>query len=341
MKALVTGGAGYIGSTIASALLDAGHTPVILDSLVTGRRAFTDGRIFYHGDVADGDLVDAVFADHPDIGLAIHCAALIVVPESVAQPLRYYRENVAKTVNLLEHLTRNDCRRVLFSSSAAIYAPGADFSVDEHAAIAPMSPYAQTKAMVDGILADCAAAGELRAISLRYFNPVGADPAMRTGLQKLNPTHVLGRIIEAWESGGVFQITGTDWPTPDGTGIRDYIHVWDLAAAHVAAADRFDSILGPDGPGYAAINLGTGSGTTVRQLLDLFVSVVGEPVRSVAAGRRPGDSAGVFARVGRSRSLLDWRAELSVADGIRDALTWRERLRAQPSPAAYTRSPST
>jgi UDP-glucose 4-epimerase len=328
MKVLITGGAGFIGSTIASAVIDHGGVPVILDSLVTGRESFTEGRIFYRGDIADGALLDRVFAEHPDIESVVHCAALIIVPESVSQPLRYYRENVGKTIDLLGHLERNGCRRVLFSSSAAMYAAGRDFTVDEDSELDPGSPYAATKTMVDRILAD-AAAGEsgLRAVSLRYFNPVGADPKMRTGLQLLNPSHVLGKMVEAWEKGEVFRITGTDWPTADGTGIRDYIHVWDLAQAHVAALTRFDQLVG--GPGranHAVINLGTGKGVTVRQLAEAFGAVTGTPLRTEDAPSRPGDVVGAYTRCDRSAALLDWRAKYELEDGIRHALEWRRRL---------------
>lgn len=326
MKVLITGGAGFIGSTVGSAMADRGIEPVILDNLVTGRRAFAEGRPFYEGDIADGDLVDRVFAEHPDIHAVVHCAALIVVPESVSQPLRYYRENVSKTVALLEHLIRNGCRRLLFSSSASIYAPGEDFTVDEHSAVAPESPYARTKAMIEQILADTCATGALDAISLRYFNPVGADPKMRTGLQIREPSHALGKMITAWEAGETFRVTGVDWPTRDGTGIRDYIHVWDLARAHVEAVRRFDQAVGAsEQPHYQVINLGTGDGTTVRELLTAFNSVVGKELASEDAPARPGDVVGAYTRTGRSRELLGWQAELTVADGIRHALEWRAR----------------
>lgn len=321
MKVLVTGGAGYIGSTVCSALLDRGIQPVILDNLVTGREQFTEGRVFYRGDIADGALVDEIFAAHPEIGVVIHCAALIVVPESVDNPLRYYRENVSKTVDLLEHLRRNGCERVIFSSSASMYRPGQGFAVDESAAIEPTSPYARTKFMVEGILGDVAGAGQLRAISLRYFNPIGADPKMRTGLQTRNPSHALGRMIVAWEAGETFTITGVDWPTRDGTGIRDYIHVWDLALAHVQAVVRFDEIL-PEA-GYQAINLGTGNGTTVRELVAAFNAVIGGELPVAEAPPRLGDAAGAFTRSSRAATLLEWEAELSIEDGIRHSLEWR------------------
>lgn len=337
MKVLVTGGAGYIGSTVCSALLDRGIQPVILDSLVTGRAAFAEGRVFYQGDIADGGLVDEIFEAHPDIEATIHCAALIVVPESVDNPLKYYRENVSKTVDLLEHLRRNGCERVLFSSSASIYRPNEDFTVDEDSAIDPKSPYARTKAMVEGILEDTATAGEVRAISLRYFNPIGADPKMRTGLQTRNPSHALGKMIVAWEAEETFTVTGVDWPTRDGTGIRDYIHVWDLALAHVQAVVRFDEVLPPDGKsGYEAINLGTGNGTTVRELVSAFNAVVGGQLPVAEAPPRLGDGVGAFTRSTRAATRLEWRAEHSVEDGIRHSLEWRaldnERAAQTPQP---------
>jgi len=318
MKVLITGGAGYIGSTIASACSDAGITPVILDSLVTGRREFAPQGAFYQGDIADGALIDRIFAEHPGIGAVIHCAALVVVPDSVADPVRYYRANVCGTLELAAHLLRNGCGRLIFSSSAAIYRAGADFSVDEDSPIDPQSPYARTKAVGEAMLADIAASQPLRVLSLRYFNPIGADPKMRTGLQARRPTHALGKLIQAYEQGVPFQITGTDWPTRDGSGLRDYIHVWDLAAAHVAALTRFDDMPGP----VTVINLGSGTGTTVRELLAAFNRVASHPVQAREAGPRPGDVAGVYTRVGRAERLLGWRAQYDVSEGIRHSLQW-------------------
>ncbi|ASW54197.1 UDP-glucose 4-epimerase GalE [Plantactinospora sp. KBS50] len=329
MKVLIAGGAGYIGSTVASACLDAGIRPVILDNLSTGRPEFVRDRTWYHGDIADGVLLDRIFTEHPDIEAVLHAAALVAVPESVDQPLRYYRENIGKSIDLVGHLLRNGCRRLLFSSSAAIYAPGPDLTVDEHSPIRPASPYARTKAMLEQILADTAAATGLRAVSLRYFNPIGADPRLRSGLANARPSHALGRLIEAWNTGTEFLITGPDWPTRDGSGIRDYVHVWDLARAHVRALLRFDDILpagdartaAPTG-GTLAVNLGTGRGTTVRELVAAFRSVVEDPPPVRDAPRRPGDQAGCHTRTDRARDLLGWRPELSLAEGIRDALRW-------------------
>jgi UDP-glucose 4-epimerase len=318
MKVLITGGAGYIGSTIGSACCDTGIEPVILDSLVTGRREFAADRQFYEGDIADGPLIDRIFAEHPDIHAVIHCAALIVVPDSVADPIGYYRANVAKSLGFAAHLVRNGCGRLIFSSSSAIYRVGDDLTVDEDSPVDPQSPYARTKAVCEAMFADIAAAHPVRVLSLRYFNPIGADPKMRTGLQLPRPTHALGKMIQAAEEGTPFLVTGTDYPTRDGTGIRDYIHVWDLAAAHVAALSAFDNLPGP----VTAINVGTGRGTTVRELVAAFNSVAGRPIETRDAPRRPGDVAGAYTRVDRARRLLGWRPRYHIAEGIRDSLDW-------------------
>ncbi len=318
MKVLIAGGAGYIGSTVASACSDAGIIPVILDSLVTGRREFAAGRPFYLGDIADGPLVDRIFAEHPDIDAVIHAAALIVVPDSVADPIGYYQANVAKSLDFVTHLVRNGCGRLIFSSSAAIYRAAEDLTVDEDSPLDPQSPYAQTKAVCEAMFADIAAAQLIRVLSLRYFNPVGADPKLRTGLQLKRPTHALGKMIQAYEDEVPFPVTGTDWPTRDGSGLRDYIHVWDLATAHVAALTRFDAMPGP----ATVINVGTGAGTTVRELLDAFNRVADHPVRALDAARRPGDTVGAYTRTGRAERLLGWRPQYDVAEGIRHSLEW-------------------
>ena len=325
MKVLITGGAGYIGSTVATACIEAGIQVVILDDLSKGLRAFGEGRNLYVGDIADAALLDRLLADHPDIDAVVHCAARAVVPESVADPLGYYDSNVGKTVLLLQRLRDAGIARIVFSSSASVYAGETGEGVDESGVLAPSSPYATTKAMVEEILRDAAAAGDFRAIALRYFNPIGADPQLRTGQQNPRPSHALGKIMQAHAAGEPFTITGTDWATRDGSGLRDYIHVWDLALAHVAAVQRFDEVATADEP-YQVINLGTGDGVTVRELVAAFERVTGEPLAVVETGRRPGDQAGAFAIVDRAEEVLDWHAERSVDDGVRDAIAWAEKL---------------
>jgi UDP-glucose 4-epimerase len=318
VKVLIAGGAGYIGATIASACLDAGMRPVILDSLVTGRREFAAGRDFYPGDIADGPLIDRIFAEHPDIAAVIHCAALIVVPDSVADPVGYYRANVVKSLDFVTHLLRNGCPRLIFSSSAAIYQASEDLTVDENSPLDPQSPYARTKAVCEAMFADIAATQPIRVLSLRYFNPIGADPKLRTGLALRRPTHALGQLISAREDGVPFLVTGTDWPTRDGSGIRDYVHVWDLAAAHLAALTRFDALPGP----ASVINLGTGTGTTVRELAAAFNRVSDRQIATRDAARRPGDTAGSYTRIDRAGCLLGWRPQYDITDGIRHSLAW-------------------
>jgi len=319
VKVLIAGGAGYIGSTVALACQDAGITPVILDNLVTGRREFAAGFDLYQGDIADGDLNDKIFAEHPDIDAAIHAAALIVVPDSVADPIRYYRANVAGTLEFTAHLLRNKCTRLVFSSSASIYQVSDDLTVTEDSPLDPQSPYARSKAIAEAMLADIAAVTAMRILSLRYFNPIGADPSMRAGLQLAEPSHALGKIIQASSERTVFHVTGTDYPTRDGSGIRDYIHVWDLATAHVAALRKFDVIMTS---ANVVINLGTGTGTTVRELVAAFNRVSEHPVATADAPARPGDVAGAYTRVDRARRLLDWEPRFGVEDGIRDSLRW-------------------
>jgi UDP-glucose 4-epimerase len=322
-KVLIAGGAGFIGSTVASACLDAGITPVIIDNLSSGRIEFTHGRPFYHGDIADGALLDQIFKEHPDIDAVVNAAALIVVPESVAQPLRYYRENVAKSIDFIGHVLRHRCTRYLFSSSAAIYAPGPAFAVDESSPLNPSSPYARSKVMMEQILQDTAAVTSLRVLSLRYFNPIGADPQMRTGLQIRRPTHLLGRLLVAAELAEEFELTGVDWPTRDGSAIRDYIHVWDLARAHIQALRRFDTVLPPShGTGYEVINLGTGLGTTVREFVAAFVAATGHGLKIREAEARPGDVAGAYTGSTRAAELLNWEPQLSLEDAIRDSQRW-------------------
>ncbi|MCP2335055.1 NAD-dependent epimerase/dehydratase family protein [Actinomadura rupiterrae] len=368
VKVLITGGAGFIGSTIASAFAERGATPVVLDSLVTGRTEFTAGKVFYRGDIGDGVLVDRIFAEHPDIAAAVHCAALIVVPDSVRDPSRYYRVNLTRTLEFAEHLRRNHCDRMVFASTAGMYRPSPDLSVTEASELDPRNPYTRSKAMAEAALRDLAGAYGLRVVSLRYLNPIGADPKMRTGLQSGKPTHALGKMIESYETGVPFKITGVEWPTRDGTAIRDYIHVWDIARAFVTAVERFDAIVPPaagtpparlagapsagpagalpasdavasparlagapaastPGAAYQVVNLGTGDGTTVRELVEAFRAVVGDGLVVEEAAARPGDVVGAFVDPAKAWEVLGWRPEFTIGDAIRHSLQWAEHRR--------------
>jgi UDP-glucose 4-epimerase len=253
-------------------------------------------------------------------------AARIVVPESVEQPFVYYRDNVAKSLELFDQLVALGKPRVLFSSSASLYATNDSFEVTEDDALAPGSPYARTKRMMEEVLEDMAAATGLRAIILRYFNPIGSDPDLESGVYVKEPSHVLGQLVLAARGQkDAFTITGVDLPTRDGTGVRHYIHIWDLARAHVRAVERFDDVLAATGEPSVVINIGRGEGVTVRELVTAFERVFGSSVPVLEAGPRPGDVTGAYAGVARAAELLDWRAELTVEQAIASALAWAEK----------------
>jgi UDP-glucose 4-epimerase len=326
VSVLVTGGAGFIGSTVAHALADQGLTPIILDDLSSGSPDVIGDHELVIADIADRDAVDRICANHR-IEAVIHCAAMKSVPESVAEPLLYYQQNVARTLTLIESLLRNDCSRFVFSSSASIYADGDGSGLAESAALRPSSPYARTKLMVEQALADIAATGALTTVALRYFNPIGADPRLRTGPQAGFGGTALGSLLTAHLTGAPFRLMGTDWPTPDGTAVRDYVHVQDVAEAHVATVRRLiDPARTATGPASSEINLGSGRGTSLRELVAAFETVTGEPVEVIESGRRPGDVAGGYALIDRAASALDWRPRYSLQDGIRDSLAWKSRI---------------
>ena len=336
MKFLVTGGAGYIGSTVISALSDAGHTGIILDSLVTGRREFTEGRIFYQGDITDRAILTRIFKDHPDIHAVLHCAALIVVPDSVSNPYEYYRENVAKSNEMFHILNDLGCKRIVFSSSASVYGDvklkegeKPNFVVTEDSYLNPSSPYARTKFIMEMVLKDTCEAYPMKGIALRYFNPIGADPKFRTGIHVKEPSHVIGKLVDtALGKIDHFTVTGTDWPTRDGSGIRDYIYIWDLAQAHVKALTEFDEAFERNGDPdaqYLVINVGGGTGTTVKELLEAFERVYGEKIKVETAPPRPGDVAGAYANADRAEKLLGWKARYPIDEGIRTAIEWGEK----------------
>jgi UDP-glucose 4-epimerase len=326
MKVLVTGGAGYLGSITAKALEESGHVPVILDSLLTGPRQYVGDRIFYEGDIADRALLRRIVEEHPDLDATIHMAARIVVPESVALPYEYYRDNVAKSLEMFDELTTLGKPRILFSSTASLYALKPAFEVTEEDPVDPTSPYARTKRMMEMVLEDLSKATDLRAIILRYFNPIGADPQLETGYHLRDATHVVPLMAQtALGIRDTFTLTGTDHPTRDGTGIRDYIHVWDLARAHVRAVEEFDAVLSKVDATFTYINLGSGDGVTVRELLAAVERVVGKPVPVTEAPARPGDAAGAFANADKARELLGWQTELSLDEAIASALAWGEK----------------
>lgn len=322
MKVLVTGAAGYIGSTIALALLDAGAEPIALDDLSRGPAAFLRYVPSYVGDIGDPALLDRILTEHPDIEATVHCAGRTVVSASLTDPLGYYRENVAKTISLVTALLEHGCHRLIFSSSAAVYGGATGQLGSDDTPPQPATPYAATKLLVERMLTDVCGATPLTAASLRYFNPIGADPQQRTGPYDLESMDVMGHLLSASARGEPFRIHGRDWPTPDGTPVRDFVHVWDLALAHVAALRRWPAVTG-HAP-HRVIDIGSGRGTSVRQLADAFNRVASSPVSVCYDGRRPGDIAGGYAAIREAETLLGWQPAKTVDHGVRDALRWAE-----------------
>lgn len=320
---LVTGGAGYIGSHAVLALQDAGLGPVVLDDLSTGRRWLVpDGVPFIEGDVGDQALVADVIDRHR-IDAVMHFAGSIVVPESVADPLKYYRNNTANSRNLIEACVTAGVDKFIFSSTAAIYGTPETFPVDENTPAAPINPYGASKLMTEWMLRDVGAASGLQSIILRYFNVAGADPDGRSGLSSPNATHLLKVACEAAAGKRDFiDIFGDDYDTPDGTGVRDYIHVSDLADAHIAAY-RY---LANGGEG-TTLNCGYGRGFSVREVLAAVQSQVDFTLDIRTVPRRPGDAATIVSDAGRIGEVLDWQPRYDDLDFIiKTALAWERAL---------------
>ena len=328
---LVTGGAGYIGSHAVLALREAGHGVVVIDDLSTGvRDLVAEGVPLVTADVGDGAVVGAVLADH-DVSAVMHFAGSVVVPESVTKPLDYYRNNTAATRTLIEACVVAGIDRFLFSSTAAVYGVPEAIPVTEDAPTVPINPYGWSKLMSERIFKDAAAAHGLSYAILRYFNVAGADPQGRSGQSTPNATHLIKIAAEvAVGRRERVAIFGEDYETPDGTGVRDYIHVSDLCSAHVIALDH---LLG--GGESLTLNCGYGRGYSVREVLDAVGSEAGRPLAVASAPRRPGDPPALIANADRIRERLGWRPrhdQLSTI--VRTAIAWerhpmRQRERAR------------
>ena len=299
---LVTGGAGYVGSHVVLACLDAGRQVAVLDDLSTGHAdAVPDGVPFYWGDCGDTDLIARIWRER-DIRFVVHLAARTVVPESVADPLGYYAANAGRTRALLSFLSRHRPDGLVFSSTAAVYGVPPAPLVDETAPLRPVSPYGRSKLICEWMIEDAARAHGLRAIALRFFNVAGADPAGRAGQRTPGATHLLKRVCEvAAGRRPVLEICGTDYDTPDGTCIRDFIHVSDLARAHLAALD----LLGAGGT-PETLNCGYGTGISVAQAARAAGRITGRTLPVSHGPRRPGDVPAIVADSSRLKRVLDW-----------------------------------
>ena len=324
LNVLVTGGAGYIGSHAVLALLDSGHRPVVIDNLLTGFRwAVPDEVAFYEGDIADSRLVGQII-NNERIDAAMHFAGSVVVPESVENPLKYYHNNTANTRALIETLITNNVRHMIFSSTAATYGIPESSPVRENMPTLPINPYGTSKLMTEMMLRDVAAAHDFNYCALRYFNVAGADPEGRSGQSTVGATHLIKIAVEAaLGKRGSVSVFGTDYATDDGTGVRDYIHVADLAAAHVIALEALIA----DPETSHTLNCGYGHGYSVLQVLDAVDRATNNKLVRNLEGRRAGDPD---ALISDNRAIIErfgWQPKYDDLDTIVEhALAWERQL---------------
>jgi len=318
-RILVTGGAGYIGSVVVDQLLERGFKVVVLDDLSAGhRQAVSRGAGFVQGNVGNRELVESLL-ERERIEAIIHLAAFALVPESVAQPQKYVTNNVTAARVLLEAAVRAKIRRFVFSSSCAVYGHPATIPITEDSPLAPVNPYGETKRDFERLLADVGQKQGIGVVSLRYFNASGATE--RLGEDHDPETHLIPNVLAAaLGKRAALEVYGTDYPTADGTAVRDYVHVADIAAAHLRALD-----VELDGNSAVAVNLGTGTGRSVREVVEAARRVTGRAVPTIERPRRPGDPPELVAAVGRAATLLGWRASHSSLEEIlRSAWRWHQ-----------------
>jgi UDP-glucose 4-epimerase len=324
MSILVTGGAGYIGSHMVHELVDAGECVVVLDNLSTGFDwAVAEGVPLIIGDTGDQDLVAQIIREHK-VDSIIHFAAWLVVPDSVKDPLGYYKNNTLNSRGLIETAIRNGVRQFIFSSTCAVYGNPAQVPVTEDTPAAPISPYGSSKLMTEIMLRDAGTAHDLRYVILRYFNVAGADPKCRSGQSTKNATQLIKVAVEtALGLRSKLDINGSDYPTTDGTCIRDYIHVSDLVRAHSDALRYLHA-----GGASVTLNCGYGQGFSVREVIEMVKRVSGVDFKVEIAPRRPGDPARIVAASDRARAMLGWTPRYDdLATIITHALVWEQKLR--------------
>ena len=308
---LVVGGAGYIGSHMVKDLLQVGHEVIILDDLSTGHRELVSGGRFIEGSLGDAVLLDRIFSDNR-IDAVMHFAAFALVGESVVQPLKYYKNNVSATTELLHAMVRHNVKRFIFSSTAAVYGEPLDVPIMEDHPCNPTNPYGASKTAVERMLKDCDSAYGIRYVSLRYFNASGAHDSAQIGERHQPETHLIPLILKvASNENKNIKIFGTDYPTPDGTCVRDYVHVSDLTQAHLLSLNALTL------EGKSAIyNLGNSRGYSVREVIELARKVTGHPIPAVETDRRPGDPATLVASSDKIKRELGWKPKYEDLEKI-------------------------
>lgn len=319
---LIVGGAGYIGSHVNKFLSERGYETLILDNLTRGHRDFVKWGEFIEGNLGDRRLLDRTFETH-DVDAVMHFAAFTDVGESVLKPGRYYHNNVVNTINLLDSMVDHGVRDFIFSSTCAVYGNPMEIPISEEHPLNPISPYGRSKLMVEEILKDYRDAYGLNYVSLRYFNAAGADPEGEVGELHNPETHLIPIVLDvALGLRDAVRIFGTDYPTPDGTCVRDYIHVMDLADAHWRALRYLE------GGESGVFNLGNGNGFSVMEVIETCREVTGASINAVEDDRRPGDPPELVGSAGRARKVLGWRPEFTeLEDIIETAWNWHSRIR--------------
>lgn len=320
MRILVTGAAGYIGSVCTETLLERGHVVIAVDDLSEGHREAVDSRAaFCHVNLHDSDSLNAVFEQHK-IDAVMHFAALCLVEESVREPAKYYRANVSAGINLLEAMLRHSVKKIIFSSTAATYGEPEKTPIPEDHPNAPVNPYGASKLLFERVLSEFRANSGLEYITMRYFNAAGASK--KHGEDHSPETHVIPILLEvAAGERDAFQVFGTDYPTPDGSCVRDYVHILDIAQAHVLAVERISEFAG------RIYNIGNGEGFSVQEVLQTASRVTGRKINRVTAPRRPGDPAVLVASSQRIRTELGWQPAFSSLDAIIcSAWNWKQRF---------------
>jgi UDP-glucose 4-epimerase len=335
MTVLVTGGAGYIGSHMVLALVEAGESVVVIDNLSTGFSAFLpEGVPLFIGDAGDENLVEGVISQHK-VESIIHFAGSVVVPDSMRDPLGYYRNNTMTTRSLLNAAVTGGVKRFIFSSTAAVYGTPDQVPVPEVAPTRPLSPYGSSKLMAEIMLHDVATAHDMSYAVLRYFNVAGADPKARIGLATVGATHLLKAAVEAATGQRAkIDVFGTDYPTPDGSCIRDFVHVTDLAQAHRAALSYLRG-----GGSSVTLNCGYGRGYSVLETIEAVKRISGRNFVVQYAPRRPGDIMTMVADTSRIRAMLDWTPQYDDLDTIAaHALAWEEKMLHERGPVRQAES---
>lgn len=330
MDVLVAGGAGYLGHALTKRLIEHGHKPIIIDSLRYGNPRIVEGVKHYTGDIGNLDLVRRIFKENEHIEACVHCAEIASATISVVTPYEYYYGNVVKSMEFFKALNEYGCQKIIFCSSAAIYDVVAGLAVTESSPVKPRNPFGRAKYMTEQILLDFCIAYGMKGIVLRNFNPIGVE-LVGENYNDLKSNTILNRLIQVSEGElPYFEISGDNWESRDGTCIRDYVHIWDMALAPVLAINRFDEVVaeGDTLPGqYITLNIGSGSGTTVKEFITAYQNLTGERIKTKVGPKRPGDSLGAYANISATSRILGWKPELLIEEAILGALALQEKYK--------------